>query len=436
MKKSFVRSMCLLMAILPVIGLAACSSTGQVLMQSDSKTPKENKQVTIKLWQIWAADSESNRKPFLKVLNDFKSVYPNIKLEIDETETQTYMTKLRTTAAANELPDVFYYQGGGLLKNFVDAGKVLCLDDYLKDGTMDRIIPGTLVNMTFGEKVYGLPYTLACAVFFVNREMFENNNIKIPETYDELISAIKAFRGRGITPMTVGAKDLWPIAQYFDIMALRDAGYEACRNALTKKGSFENPGILDAARKFQGLVKLQAFNEGALALSRDESEVLFYEGKIPMYVNGNWTCSNIQKASSKVKDKVIALKFPTIAGGKGDVNDFTGGAADTFCVSSSTEYKEESVATLKYICENHSREAFFAGAGLPTWKLDFDEAKIDPLVLQVIKNTNDAKTYTLWWNSELESKDSVNYVNELSKLFALKVTPEEFCKNLQEMNKK
>jgi raffinose/stachyose/melibiose transport system substrate-binding protein len=445
MRKTFAKVLSLLIAAALLISLAACGgNTGSQAGTNDQSVKTEEttaqeatpevKEVTLKLWHVWAAESESNRKPFLKVLDDFQAANPNIKLETDETEAQTYLTKIRTTAAANELPDVFYYQAGGLLKNFVDSGKVLCLDDYLKDGTMDRIIPGTLVNMTFDGKVYGLPYTLATAVFFVNKEMFDQNGIKIPETYNELVTAVKAFRAKGITPMTVGAKDLWPTTQYFDLLALRDAGYQACMDALTKKGTYEEPGIIDAAAKLQELVKLKAFNDGALGLTRDESEVPFYEGKIPMYVNGNWTCANIQKEDSKIKGKVLALKFPIIEGGKGDINDFTGGAAEGFYVSSATPYKEEAVKAVKYITENHSKEAFLVGAGMPTWKFDFDESQVDPLILQVVKNTKDAKTFTLWWNTLLESKDSEAYHNELQKLFALDITPEEFAKNMQKMN--
>ncbi|WP_234122548.1 extracellular solute-binding protein [Clostridium hydrogenum] len=417
--------------LLLLTSIAGCGSSS-----GDNGDKAGSKQVTLKLWHIWASDSESNRKPFLKVLDDFQKANPNIKLDIDETEAKAYDTKIKTAAAANELPDVFYSQAGGYLKSFVDAGKVLDLDDYLKDGTKEKLLPGVLTNMTFNGKVYGLPYTQATAVFFVNKEMFDKNGIKIPENFSELITAVKAFRAKGITPMTVGAKDEWPTTQYFDIMAVRDAGPKACEEALNKKGSYVNPGIIDAAAKFQELVKLKAFNDGALGLTRDESEMPFYEGKIPMYVNGSWTAGNIQKEDCKVKGKILALRFPIIEGGKGDINDFTGGAAEGFYVSSNTKHKAEAVKLLKYITENHSREAYLAGAGIPTWNVSVDESKIDPLTRQIVKNLKQAKTTTLWFNTLLESNDSDTYQKELTELFSLKVTPKKFAEDLQKMNSK
>jgi len=80
--------------------------------------------VTLTLWSIWSSDSESNKAPFLKTIEEFKAAYPNIDVELDMSEAEAYKTKIKTAVAANEAPDVFYYNAGGMLKSFVDAGKV------------------------------------------------------------------------------------------------------------------------------------------------------------------------------------------------------------------------------------------------------------------------------------------------------------------------
>jgi raffinose/stachyose/melibiose transport system substrate-binding protein len=448
MRKTLKKVLCLFLAVVFILSLAACgdnSANQDKQNAQDTKvgttevkeeTKPEDKQVTLKLWHIWPADTESNKKPFEKVLADFQAENTNIKLEIDATEAEASKTKIKVAAAANEMPDIFTYWGGGMLKSIVDAGKALPLDEYLNDGTKDRMVSGTLANMTFDGKAYGLPYSIMTCVLYVNKEMFDQNGLKLPETYSDLVAAIKGFRAKGITPMAVGGKDRWPITMYFDIMSTRVAGYQTCYDALTKKGSFEDPGILDAAKKLDELVKLKAFSDGAAGLSRDESEVPFLEGKIPMYANGNWVAGSIQKDGSKVKGKVVAMKFPVIEGGKGDPNDFTGGAADTIVASAGTQYKDETVKALKYIAENHAREAFMAGAGLPAWKVSVDESKIDPLTLQISTLASEAKTFTLWWNTLLEGQDAELYQNKLQELFISKISPEEFVKALQTMNAK
>ena len=336
--------------------------------------------VTLKLWTIWSSDTESNKAPFLKTLAEFKAQYPDITIELDQTEASAYNTKIKTAIAANEAPDVFYYNAGGLLKSFVESGKVLPLNDYIEPDVLDRILPGCLDNMTFNGRIYGLPYTLACSVLFCNTELFNKYDVKIPETWTELMTAIKTFKKAGITPMTVGGKDRWPTCIYIDLLFMRVAGYRATHDAYykMKNGSFTSGDMFCAAKKFEELLQAGAFPKDAVALTRDESEVPFYAGEIPMYVNGNWTAGNCQSAGSAVKDKIVAVRFPVVENGKGDINDFMGGAAEEFCVGARTKYPKEAVLLCRFIAENHSKNAYLAGAGIPTWKIDVDNSQIDP----------------------------------------------------------
>ena len=399
---------------------------------SDSAVKKDP--VTLSLWHIWAADSESSKAPFEKVLADFQAANPDITLKVDATENETYKTKMMAAVAANEAPDIFFYWTGGYMKSFATSGKLLPLNDYLDAETKDKLLNGTLTNMTFDGKIYGLPHSMSTGTFFVNKELFAQNNIKIPETYDELVTAVKAFRAKGITPMALGAKDIWCIDMYLDMLQIRQAGYDASYKALTKTGTFEDAGIIEGARKLQELIDMKAFPDGAMGITRDESEVPFYEGKIPMYLNGSWTIGNIMKADSKIKDKIAIVKFPTLSD-KSDVNDFTGGVAETFLVNANTEHKDEAVKALKYIEENFSKELYLSGAGLPTWKMTVDDSKIDSLTRDLVKLTQDSKSYTLWWNTLLEGDDSQLYQNKSAELFAKKITPEQYAKDLQSMNK-
>ncbi|QEH67994.1 extracellular solute-binding protein [Cellulosilyticum sp. ST5] len=389
--------------------------------------------VTLNLWHIWAAESESSKAPFEAAVKEFNEENPNIQVVLDATENETYKTKMTATIAANEAPDIYFYWSGGYMKNIVDAGKVLALDEYLDDATKDKILNGTLTNMTFDGKIYGIGHSMSVGTFFVNTELFNKYSVKIPETWDELVTACKTFKDNGITPMAVGAKDRWCIDMYLDIIETRAAGYETCYNALTKKGSFVDEGIIEGAAKLQELVDMGAFTNGALGVSRDESEVPFYNGQIPMYVNGSWTIGNINADDCPVKGKISIAKFPTI-NEKSNVNDFTGGVAETFVVNAATKHPKEAVYALRTISEKFSKNLYLSGAGIPTWKVDVDESQIDPLTLQLVDLIQDSNSFTLWWNTLLEGEDSETYMNKSAELFAKQITPEEFVKQLQTMN--
>lgn len=442
MKLKGVKVLSALLGLSMLMGTIGCSSPGvkeekagsnaQVSSNANSDATADSKEeVTLNFWHIWGAETDASYASVKKVIADFEAEYPNIKIKEDTTENEAYKTKIKASAAANELPDLFSTWGGGFSKPFIDANRVLPIDEYLNDGTKDRLVGGALSNVTYNDKIYGLTFGLSCGAFFVNEELFATNNIKIPETYTELIDAVKAFKALGITPMSVSGKDVWTIAMYFDAMALKAAGNDGIVNTLTKKGSFKDPEFLNAATKFAELVALGAFPEGAAGLSKDESDIPFLEGKVPMLFNGSWTAGTVYREDSKVKDKIIPIGFPVFEDGKGNKNEFTGGAVDAIMVNANTEHKEEAILFQKYFCENMARETYLAGAYLPAWKVEVDETNINPVTVDLAKLTSEAEGFTLWWDTLLEGEDTQVYLNTLQELLLGSITPEEFVDKLQ-----
>ena len=386
---------------------------------------------TLELWCIWSNDSESNKAPFLQTLEAFKAAYPDITVNVTLYDASEFDSIIKTAVAADEAPDVFYYNAGGVMKAFVDGDKLAVFNDYIADGTADRIIEGTLANMTFDGNIYGLPYTNACSIMFYNPALFTQYGIDLPTadwTWTKFVDTCQQFIDNGVTPLALGAKDTWCICMYMDILMLRQCGYQEMADAFYKHegGSFLTDNMKEAADKFVELVAMGAFPEGTAGISRDESEVPFYNGEIPMYVNGNWTAANCPEGFS-------CVPFPAIEGGAGVATDFMGGAAEEFTVSSQTEYMEAAMTLCKFLAENHSYNAYVAGAGMPTWKFDAEPTGINPLIAEIVGYTNDATSFLLWGNTILEGDDSTFYGDALQELVMGSITAEEFLDEMESL---
>ena len=66
---------------------------------------------------------------------------------------------------------------------------LICSDgvsDYLDEETQSRLIDGALANMTFDGQIYGLPYTNACSVLYVNKALFEAKFLELIGEYNRL----------------------------------------------------------------------------------------------------------------------------------------------------------------------------------------------------------------------------------------------------------
>ncbi len=389
-------------------------------------------EVTLNFWHYWEGETDVYYDVAKTIIADFEKQYPHIKINVDSTEYEDYKHKIKAAAVAHESPDVFLCREGHFFKPFIEADRILAIDKYLEDGTKDKLVGGALAHVTYDDKVYGLTFGLYCGAMFINEELFKQLNIKIPETYSELITAVKAFKADGITPMAVSGLDTWTIAMYFDAMALKAAGNDTIVHALSPKGNFKDPAFLSAANKFSELVSLGAFPEEAMWLSRDESLIDFLAGEIPMLFEGSWSVNTIiYRADPQLIDKVIVKGFPVFEDGNGNKNQFTGGAVDALMISADTKHKEAAVLFQKYFCENMSREAYLMGISLPTWKVDVDESTINPLTVQLKELTSEAETFTLWWDTLLDDKGRETYYDALQELFLQDITPEEYIEKLE-----
>lgn len=409
-----------------LFSLAGCQSSSQSAASSSSSSNK----VTLTFWNI--ATTDPGKTVVNNVVAEWNKENPNIQITTNVTENNAYKTKIKAAIAAGDAPDIIYSWAGGFTKPFVDAGKILPLDDYLNDGTKDKMLPGALTNVTFNGKVYGLTYNQQAGALYVNKDMFDSNGIKIPTTFDELLTAVKAFRAKGITPMAVGEKDEWPGMWYFDMIALRTAGSQLSLDALNKKTSFDNPVFVNAAEKLQELVKAQAFDPSALSTTRDDSIVQLTQGKIPMYFGGNFDAGTID--ASPMKGKIIAVKFPSISGGSGDPTEYLGGGADCLLVNAATKDKDAAVKAAKFLAQNLSSQFYLTGAGLPEWKYDdVDQSKIDPLSKQIMSDiVSGAKASVPAWDLYLEGADAQNHQDLVAKIFGGQITPEDFAKQMQQ----
>lgn len=417
-------------AVLLTFTLAACGSANKASEGSNEAAVKN-----LTIWTTWASDGDTFKAPIDKIVADWNANNPTIQLKVEATAGESYKTKIKTAAAANELPDIFFTWGAGFSKPFAESGTLLPLNEYLNDGTKDRVLAGSLENFTYDDNIYGLPFTLYVGTFFVNEELFDANGIAVPANYEELLTAVKAFREKGINPIAVGGKDLWPSMFYYDVLALREGGADLNLDALKGGTSFEDPVFVEAARKLQELANADAFADGFMGLSRDESEAVFASGQIPMYYNGSWVATALESDSSAIKGKVKAMNFPLSSGTTSSGDEWLGGVNDTFMVSSNTPHKDEAVQVLKYLTENLSNEGYQVGAGLPTWKTtEVDESKINPLLADLVKQTESATGIVPPWDIYLEGQDAEKHKNLVAQLLTNNITPEQFAKEMQAIN--
>jgi raffinose/stachyose/melibiose transport system substrate-binding protein len=427
MKQRLFSGLCsVFMATALLMGCAESSS--DTIATTDEKTAKESetKETTLTLWSI-ATESDSFHHAYIQAIADFEAANPGITVKMETFENQSYKTKIKSAVAANELPDIFYTWGGGFSKSFVESGKVLPLDDYYTDEYKAQLPQTALTYTTYDGKLYGTTFTTPISVLFYNKKMFEENQVKLPETFDDLIAVCHAFQEKGITPIGISAKDTWVLAMTHDALTLKCAGSDKLIKALTKNGqSYDDPDFLDSATKFKQLVDMGAFSEGAAGLSNDEATATFYSEKVPMFISGSFLAGSIQENAEHPED-FDAVPVP-ICTENAKATDFMGGAVDALMVNAESKNKNLAAKAAFEIARSISKYAYLDGAGVAAWEKDYDDSSVNTLSKKIADYAAKATSFTIWFDTLMDADDAGEYLSLLQQLYSGDLSPEEFTK--------
>lgn len=407
--------------------LAGCGQSGS----SDSeKGADDGGKITVNVFTDYVeSNSESIAVNFNKALDKTKEHFADkYNVESEAVAIESYKEKIKALVAADETPDIFMTWGAGFMKSFVDAGKVAAIDDYMSDDAKQRLQAGALDMFLFDGKTYGLTANKWVGALYCNKKLFEDNQLEIPRTFDELLEVCKAFREKGIQPIALGAKDQWPCQQYVNEFVIQLAGADAANRMAFKEDSVDNEYVAKACDYVIEMINAGAFNDGAMGLSNEEAYAAFTQGENPMmYTNSNYSAQAVADDSA-IKDTVTAVRFPLLDGA--DTTQYFGGSIDGLCMSSKSENPEATYEVMEYLVSQWAEE----DGGLVTWEVP-EEAKADVSGLnqEIIGYSSDATGYSLAWDTLFESNDAQTWLDLVSEVYAGNITSgADFAKKLQE----
>jgi raffinose/stachyose/melibiose transport system substrate-binding protein len=188
----------------------------------------------------------------------------------------------------------------------------------------EAIFPNFRKSCVVNNKYYAVPTQATVFGLFYNRKVFDDNGVKPPATWDELVQVGEAVKKKGIDPIAVTGTFTPYMGQWWDLLLQREIGAQAVMDvAWGDKKAADNPGFLAAAQKIQDIVDRDFFLKGFQGIDFTAAQVQFFRGKTAMILMGSWLASEM-KASIPPDFQLGIVKFPTVADGKGDQNGLFG----------------------------------------------------------------------------------------------------------------
>jgi len=387
----------------------------------------KNVQDKVTLECVVPFEDVKKKEALINFTTDMKSVFPdyNINLSFVKGDANAYNTKMKVRLYSDTPPDVFYSGDERFTEELYASKSIQPLEKKLNDlDYWKMVIPSAKVTGDAGH-IYAVPMDQAYYnIILINTDLFTKNNVKVPENFEELKTAVKQFKDKNITPIAIGGKDGMSVYNMIEGFACtRD--YEITSKIIRGDDTFSGEVFSQAAESVTQLIKLGAFQDNTETISDEQAGNLFYSSKAAIYCT---TSDQLNIANNHLKGKVAISYYPLLGESDGStlknralMNIVSGGTKKDMglLISSSTKYPTEAAKIAvemskyynKYLYEKHDDGARIYNLDIMKWTPSIvTDPGIHELMLNV-KQKGHVNTGLFENNLSPEKKKSIEEAN-------------------------
>jgi fructooligosaccharide transport system substrate-binding protein len=191
--------------------LAACSPPAPAAPAAPGGGPASPVQL-----KVWIAGTPELDAAMDKILKQFQAENPNVSITLEDFPFAQYFQKLSTAFAGGTGPDVYWIDVR--TAEFAKRGALLPLDKYVTDEWTADVFPVALKEGQWNGKRYAVPMHELANGIFVNKALFQQNNIPVPHdlkdawTWDQLRQI-----GLQLTERSGGTTTRWGFGSQRDV---------------------------------------------------------------------------------------------------------------------------------------------------------------------------------------------------------------------------
>jgi xylobiose transport system substrate-binding protein len=349
-----------------------------------------------------------------------------------------YKQRLRTAIGSPQAPDLFFNWGGGNLKEYVDAGTVEDLTPLLDENPelRDAFLPSVLAGAELDGKNYGLPMRgMQPVVLFYNKEVLESAGVEVPETWDDLLTAVDQLKAAGVTPIALAGNQAWTELMWAEYLLDRVGGPEVFQNIRDGvEGDWNQPEVLEAMTMLKELIDRGGFGTEFASVGYDVggASTILAQGDAGFHLMGSWEFVNqLGQSPDFVESGNLGwTAFPAVPGGEGDPSNLVGNVSNFYSLTADSENKEaaEEFLSTALTDETYISDLIAAGDVPPVTGVrdQLEEAENSEYTTYIYDETVDAENFQLSWDQDLAADEATEMLEQLSLFFLGEQTPQGF----------
>lgn len=358
-----------------------------------------------------------------------------LPLDVETVPQSNLDQQLQLKAGQGDLP-VFFSAGNApaLTKTLADSGNVADFDKLLTDlDVIDNIEPAAISTI---ENLYGgfraLPFEYNIEGIWYNKQIFAEQGIEEPQTFDDLVAAADTLDAAGIQPFSASGEQGWPITRLISSYLFRDLGPDALQKVADGDAKLTDPEYVAAAQAIAGLGTKGYFGQGVGSIDMATSENQFLNGSAAMFYMGSWFLSsaNDPEVNRIGAENVGFMPFPGVEGGKGDRSQLAANVGLPITMNAKA-VNDDTEAWLSCITENYGSVALEQENRVSGFALNTEVTDVPPLTQMVQEQVADTETTVLWFEALFSAEATTTSQRNAAPLVSGSISAEDFMSMVQ-----
>ena len=371
------------------------------------------------------------------ITDEYAKTNPGTTFKVDYIPQNNLFQKIQLLAGQGALPVLYNTPQADLTAQLAKNGEVLDLESPFQQlGVFQELVPAavTIVKKIFNGSLAGLPFELNIEGFWYNKQIFTQNSLQPPQTWDQLVQIAASLQQKGVQPFAASGIQGWPITRFIGNYLYRKLGPTALDSVKTGQAKLTDPSYVEAAQVVANLGKQGYFGRGVATLDYTPAQDIFLQGKAAMYYMGSWALRDLNNPSETKTigaDNIGFFPFPTVVGGVGTLDQTPTNVGVTTTVNKQ-KYNATVGQWLAYVAKNYGDVAMQKEGAVTGFKLHNKPANLPALTSLVLDQIQKDSEPVLWFEAAFSTKATNLSQQDSSLLVTGAMSPHDFMANVQQ----
>jgi raffinose/stachyose/melibiose transport system substrate-binding protein len=293
-------------AALVIVLLAACTTAASppptTTPEATASAPTDAPvaPVTLKFWvntstpddpAIWTA-----------AVARYEAKNPHVTIELTPLLFEDFLRNMPLALDAGTAPDIASSPTLAHAQDrYVKAGKLLDLTEIAASRGWTQNIDEELIafnNPTVTPRIFGVPWAVSTVGVFYNKTMFDSLGLTVPTTMQEFVDVMAALATDDIIPVSVGARDGWPLAHLWYQLIHTSTPYDHLTKLteIDRSAAYNIPSLVQSAQTVADWYQAGYLDRNMLTTNFQDASAAFVAGRAAMTVTGAWQLSDFSTA--------------------------------------------------------------------------------------------------------------------------------------------